>query len=208
MYTCVCVRACKCTQLSVHTHSVTQSHPALCNLMDCSLPDSCVHGIFQERILEWVSYSRGIFPIQGLNPHLLHLLHWHVDSLPLYHLGTSLEHSTCSINDTHSWCHLLNTCYQYHHSCLPLYLLVRTEVSEISPVLKKHTDQTKNIEKNRNRERKLAWVKNGRKRQLGSSGWTCPCCIFKMSNQGPMYSTGNSAQCYMAAWIGGKFDGE
>ena len=133
---CMRVYVCVCVQM----HLVAQSHPTLCNLMDCSLPDSSVHGIFQARILEWVSYSRGIFPIQGLNPHLWHLLHWHVDSLPLCHLGSSLRHSMCSINDTYSWCHLLNTYYQYHHSCLPFYLLVRTKVSEISPVLKKHTD--------------------------------------------------------------------
>ena len=33
----------------------------LCNPMDCSLPSSSVHGIFQARILKWVafSYSRG-----------------------------------------------------------------------------------------------------------------------------------------------------
>ena len=33
----------------------------LCNPMDCSLPGSSVHGIFQARILEWVaiSISRG-----------------------------------------------------------------------------------------------------------------------------------------------------
>ena len=30
---------------------------------------------------------QGIFPIQGLNPHLFHLLHWQVDSLLLHHLG-------------------------------------------------------------------------------------------------------------------------
>ena len=42
--------------------------------MDCSLPDSSVHGILQARILEWVAipFSRGIFPTQGSNPHLLH----------------------------------------------------------------------------------------------------------------------------------------
>ena len=28
-----------------------------CNLMDCSSPDSSVHGIFQARILEWVAIS-------------------------------------------------------------------------------------------------------------------------------------------------------
>ena len=29
-----------------------------------------------------------IFPIQGSNPCLFHLLHWQADSLPLYHLGS------------------------------------------------------------------------------------------------------------------------
>ena len=40
---------------------VTQSCPTLCGLMDCSLPGSSVHGIFQARVLEWVaiSFSRG-----------------------------------------------------------------------------------------------------------------------------------------------------
>ena len=58
--------------------------------MDCSPPDSTVHGTFQARILERVAMpsSRGIFPTQGLNPRLLHLLHWQMDSLLLYHLGS------------------------------------------------------------------------------------------------------------------------
>ena len=34
---------------------VTQSCPTLCNPMDCSQPGSSVHGIFEARILEWVS---------------------------------------------------------------------------------------------------------------------------------------------------------
>ena len=37
------------------------SRVQLCGPLDCSLPDSSVHGIFQERLLEWVatSFSRG-----------------------------------------------------------------------------------------------------------------------------------------------------
>ena len=35
--------------------SVTKSCSTLCNPMDCSPPDSLVHGIFQARILEWVA---------------------------------------------------------------------------------------------------------------------------------------------------------
>ena len=41
--------------------SVAQSCPSLWNPMNSSLPGSSVHGIFQTRVLEWVSisYSRG-----------------------------------------------------------------------------------------------------------------------------------------------------
>ena len=40
---------------------VSQSCPTLCNPVECSLPDSSVHGIFWARVLEWValSFSRG-----------------------------------------------------------------------------------------------------------------------------------------------------
>ena len=37
--------------------SDAQSCPTLCDPMDCSLPDSSVHGISQARILEWVAIS-------------------------------------------------------------------------------------------------------------------------------------------------------
>ena len=42
---------------------VAESCPTLCDPMDCSPPDSSVHGIFQARTLEWVaiSFSRGSF---------------------------------------------------------------------------------------------------------------------------------------------------
>ena len=39
---------------------VTQSYPTLRDAMDCSLPGSSVHGIFQARVLEWV-------PLPSLN---------------------------------------------------------------------------------------------------------------------------------------------
>ena len=32
---------------------VTQSCPTLSDRMDCSLPGSSIHGIFQARVLEW-----------------------------------------------------------------------------------------------------------------------------------------------------------
>ena len=36
---------------------VAQSCLTLCNPMDCSLPGSSIHGIFQARVLEWVTIS-------------------------------------------------------------------------------------------------------------------------------------------------------
>ena len=36
---------------------VAQSCPTLCNPMDCSLPGFSIHGIFQARVLEWVTIS-------------------------------------------------------------------------------------------------------------------------------------------------------
>ena len=57
---CVCV----CTQLLSRVQ-------LFCEPTDCSPPGSSVHGISQVAI----SFSRGYFPNQGLNSHLLCLLH-------------------------------------------------------------------------------------------------------------------------------------
>ena len=45
----------------VCVYSVAQSCLTFCNCMYCSLPGSSVHGVFQARILEWVTipFSRG-----------------------------------------------------------------------------------------------------------------------------------------------------
>ena len=56
-----------------------------CKSMDCSLPGSSIHGIFQAKILEWVASHfllQGIFPTHRWNTCLLHLLPW---SWILYH---------------------------------------------------------------------------------------------------------------------------
>ena len=51
---------------------VAQTCPTLYNSVNCSLPGSCVRGIFQARILKWVSFpSPETFPTQELNPDLL-----------------------------------------------------------------------------------------------------------------------------------------
>ena len=50
--------------MCVHAKLI-QLHLTLCDPMDCSLPDSSVHGTLQARILEWVigswqiPFSRG-----------------------------------------------------------------------------------------------------------------------------------------------------
>ena len=36
---------------------VTESRPTLSDPMDCSLPGSSIHGIFQARVLEWVAIA-------------------------------------------------------------------------------------------------------------------------------------------------------
>ena len=57
---------------------VTQSCPTLHNPMDCSLPGSSVHGIFQARVLEWGAFA---FSIRGYYQSLkgvvvVHMLTW------------------------------------------------------------------------------------------------------------------------------------
>ena len=74
------------TRVGLESESeVAQSCPTLCDPMDCSLPGSSVHGIFQARVLicPWDFPGKstrvdchfllqGIFPTQGLNPGLPH----------------------------------------------------------------------------------------------------------------------------------------
>ena len=67
--------------------SVTQLCPILWDPVDCSLPGSSDHGIFQVKIL-WVRCHfllQGIFPTQGLNLYLSPA--FQADSLPLSHRG-------------------------------------------------------------------------------------------------------------------------
>ena len=40
---------------------VAQSCPTLCGPVDCSLPGSSIHGVFQARVLEWVVIAFSIW---------------------------------------------------------------------------------------------------------------------------------------------------
>ena len=59
VYMCVCTYCNTdiCTSQRKSESEVTQLCLTLCNPMDCSLPGSSIHGIFQARILEWVAIS-------------------------------------------------------------------------------------------------------------------------------------------------------
>ena len=46
----------QCRKVKIDSE-VAQSCPTLSNVMDCSLPGSSIHGIFQARVLEWVSIA-------------------------------------------------------------------------------------------------------------------------------------------------------
>ena len=72
---------------------ITKLCLTLCDPIDCSPPGSSVYENSQASILEWVAIHfllQLIFPTQGSNPCLLHLLHHQVDSLPLNHLGSPI----------------------------------------------------------------------------------------------------------------------
>ena len=77
---CVCVHTC----MHAHTCSVAQSCLTLCNPVDCSPPGFSVRGTSQVRILKWVA----IFPTQGSNLNLLHLLQWRRMLCQLSHQGS------------------------------------------------------------------------------------------------------------------------
>ena len=85
---------------SLSTHlSMDRYHVRLCNPMDFSLPASCVHGVFQARVLEWVAIS---FPTQGTNQSPLRCRQM------LYHL---------SHQGSHQWVFRLFPCLSYCTWC-------------------------------------------------------------------------------------------
>ena len=53
----ICIAAERSLKVLESESEVTQLCLTLCDPMDCSLPGSSIYGIFQARILEWVSIS-------------------------------------------------------------------------------------------------------------------------------------------------------
>ena len=97
------LETCMSGLISRHTKYLLESRHLVvraCSVMSNSL---WPHGLQPTRILcPWDSPGKnagegchfllqGIFPTQGSNPHLLRLLHWQADSLPLSHLGSPVS---------------------------------------------------------------------------------------------------------------------
>ena len=89
----VCLCVCVC-YVCVCVCSIIQLCPTLCNSMNHSLPSSSVHGIFPRNNTgaDCHFLLQRIFPTQGSNPQLLHLLPWQTDCLPLCPLGSLPEY--------------------------------------------------------------------------------------------------------------------
>ena len=74
---CACVLRCSAVYNSLQSHDLYPSR-LLCS-WNCLWKNTGVSCHF---------LLKGIFLTQGLNPHLLHLLHWWVDTLSVCHLGS------------------------------------------------------------------------------------------------------------------------
>ena len=71
-----------------------QSCLILCNPMDCTPPDSSVHGILQAGILKWAAVpSSRVSSSSGIKPASLSLLNWQMGSLSLVPVGKPHIHS-------------------------------------------------------------------------------------------------------------------
>ena len=73
---------------------VAQSCPTISNPVDCSLPGSSVHGIFQARVLEWGSITFSLSPRVCSN--FLSSRHWEAPfpsgTLSFFHFSPSISH--------------------------------------------------------------------------------------------------------------------
>ena len=77
-------RYCMISLIFVILCSVAWSYLILCDPVDCSPPGSSVHEFSKQEFWIGVHFLlQGVFLTQGLNPQILRLLHWQVDSLPL-----------------------------------------------------------------------------------------------------------------------------
>ena len=89
---------------------VTQSCPTLSDPMDCSLPDSSIHGIFQARVLEWgaIAFSERVV-IPSCKCHIspgntVSFIIWNqIIILPYLQVLTDISCSCCGVNILCQW---------------------------------------------------------------------------------------------------------
>ena len=88
LFTKVCVCVCVCSVISDFVTHWLQPTRLLCpwNFLGKNQTPLSMEFFRQEYWSRLPLPPPGIFPIQGLNLHLLHLLHWQADSLALCHL--------------------------------------------------------------------------------------------------------------------------
>ena len=81
-----------------HAHIHAQSCPALCDPMDCSQPGFSPQNFPGKNTGVGCHFLlQGIFPTQGSNLSLLHLLHWQADPLPMSYQGSLIYTYTDSL---------------------------------------------------------------------------------------------------------------
>ena len=79
-----------------------QSCPTLCNLVNCNPLVPLSMESSRQEYCSGLPFQ-GIFPARGSHPHLLWLMHWQGDSLPLHHLGRPFSMGT----SVTQWCLIL-----------------------------------------------------------------------------------------------------
>ena len=85
--------------VTLHACSFIQLCPALCNLRHGATRFLCPWDFPGKNTEVCCCFLlQGIFPTQGSNPHLLWLLHWQPDSLPLSHLASPSASREVQVN--------------------------------------------------------------------------------------------------------------
>ena len=87
---------------------VTQSCPTLRDPMDCSLPGSAIHGIFQARVLEWGAISLSNLTAMGQKKNLQHHLDFPLPPHRACEFPSPLQSSSLLANLENTLCHLQN----------------------------------------------------------------------------------------------------
>ena len=91
---------------------VTQSCPTLSNPIDCSLPGSSVHGIFQARVLEWgaIAFSDWVINVSQYSSNcFVYIISFNPHPIPMRYIISSILKMGENRIWTHAlWFHMVN----------------------------------------------------------------------------------------------------